>query len=53
VDIVAALPRRKIAPDWGPKFGFRAIVDFLARENRRSTKCLLASFGQTLAVICR
>ena len=36
--------------DWGPKFAFRAIVDFLTRENRRSTKCLIASLGQTLVV---
>src|SRR5262245_47518435 len=37
-------------PDWGPKIALARSIDFLARENRRSTKCLIASFDRTLAV---
>lgn len=38
-------------PDLGPHICVLPIVNFLARENRRSTKCLIASFDRTLVVI--
>ena len=34
----------------GPQICVFAIVNFLARENRRSPKCLIASFDRTLVV---